>query len=181
MNNFPRSNPIFSGTNMFGAFAIAHVALFDFSFGTINSPSGPAAARAAASATPWQPTSLKTILDGFNNLGVSNSSTAALKKRRGFFNFSDSCWSASSSILRSIETRNKDFTKSDPKIHLSTIHGAKGGEADNVMLLTDLSRKSQEAMEKDSDDECRVFYVAATRARNELHVVQPQRDGGFII
>jgi len=84
-------------------------------------------------------------------------------------------------FLRSIETRNKDFTKSDPKIHLSTIHGAKGGEADNVMLLTDLSRKSQEAMEKDSDDECRVFYVAATRARNELHVVQPQRDGGFII
>ena len=60
--------------------------------------------RAAASATPWQPTSLKTTSDGFNNLGVSNSSTAALKKRRGFFNFSDSCWSASSSILRSIET-----------------------------------------------------------------------------
>lgn len=84
-------------------------------------------------------------------------------------------------FLRSIETRNRDFTKSDPKIHLSTIHGAKGGEADKVMLLTDLSRKSQEAMEKDSDDECRVFYVAATRARNELHVVQPQRDGGFII
>jgi len=49
------------------------------------------------------------------------------------------------------------------------------------MLLTDLSRKSQEAMEKNSDDECRVFYVAATRARNELHIVQPQRDGGFII
>ena len=84
-------------------------------------------------------------------------------------------------FLRSIEMRNKDFTKSDPKIHLSTIHGAKGGEADKVMLLTDLSRKSQEAMEKDSDDECRVFYVAATRARNELHIIQPQREGGFII
>ena len=84
-------------------------------------------------------------------------------------------------FLRSIETRNRDFIKAEPKIHLSTIHGAKGGEADNVMLLTDLSRKSQEAMEKNSDDECRVFYVAATRARNELHIVQPQRDGGFII
>ena len=84
-------------------------------------------------------------------------------------------------FLRSIETRNRDFTKKEPNIHLSTIHGAKGGEADKVMLLTDLSRKSQEAMEKNSDDECRVFYVAATRARNELHIVQPQRDGGFII
>ena len=81
--------------------------------------------------------------------------------------------------LRAIEMRGNVST--NPQLHLSTIHGAKGGEADNVMLLTDLSRKSQEAMEKDSDDECRVFYVAATRARNELHVVQPQRDGGFII
>ncbi len=69
----------------------------------------------------------------------------------------------------------------DPKINISTIHGAKGGEADNVMLLTDLSRKSQEAMERDSDDECRVFYVGATRAKENLHIIQPQRDGGFII
>ena len=81
--------------------------------------------------------------------------------------------------LRAIEVRGT--ISKDPKIHLSTIHGAKGGEADNVMLLTDLSRKSQEAMERDSDDECRVFYVGATRARENLHIIQPQRDGGFII
>ena len=83
-------------------------------------------------------------------------------------------------FLRAIELRNESLTI-EPTINLSTIHGAKGGEADNVMMLTDLSRKSQEAMEKDSDDECRVFYVAATRVRNSLHIVQPQRDGGFII
>jgi superfamily I DNA/RNA helicase len=81
--------------------------------------------------------------------------------------------------LRAIEIRGT--ISKDPKINISTIHGAKGGEADNVMLLTDLSRKSQEAMERDSDDECRVFYVGATRAREQLHVIQPQRDGGFII
>jgi len=83
-------------------------------------------------------------------------------------------------FLRAIELRGQLIT-TDPKIHLSTIHGAKGGEADNVMLLTDLSRKANEAMEKDSDDECRVFYVGTTRARETLHVVQPQRQGGFII
>ena len=83
-------------------------------------------------------------------------------------------------FLRAIEVRGHDLNK-DPRINLSTIHGAKGGEADNVILLTDLSRKAQEAMEKNSDDECRVFYVGATRARNQLHIVQPQRDGGFII
>ena len=81
--------------------------------------------------------------------------------------------------LRAIEIRGT--ISKDPKINISTIHGAKGGEADNVMLLTDLSRKSQEAMERDSDDECRVFYVGATRAREQLHIIQPQRDGGFII
>ena len=81
--------------------------------------------------------------------------------------------------LRAIEVRGT--ISKDPKINISTIHGAKGGEADNVMLLTDLSRKSQEAMEKDSDDECRVFYVGATRASEQLHIIQPQRDGGFII
>jgi len=26
-----------------------------------------------------------------------------------------------------------------------------------------------------------VFYVGATRARNQLHIVQPQRQWGFII
>ena len=83
-------------------------------------------------------------------------------------------------FLRAIELRGQLIT-TDPKIHLSTIHGAKGGEADNVMLLTDLSRKANEAMEKNSDDECRVFYVGATRARNQLHIVQPQRQWGFII
>ena len=49
------------------------------------------------------------------------------------------------------------------------------------MLLTDLSKKSQEAMEQNPDDECRVFYVASTRAKKSLHIVQPQREGGFLI
>ena len=84
-------------------------------------------------------------------------------------------------FLRCIERRNKSFYVGEPKINLSTIHGAKGGEADNVMLLTDLSKKSQEAMEQNPDDECRVFYVASTRAKKSLHIVQPQREGGFLI
>ena len=54
----------------------------------------------------------------------------------------------------------------EPKINLSTIHMAKGGECDNVMLMTDLSRANKEEMEIDSDDTNRVFYVGATRANN---------------
>ena len=36
-------------------------------------------------------------------------------------------------------------------------------------------------MEKNPDDTNRVFYVGATRAKQALHIVQPQRGGGFII
>jgi len=69
----------------------------------------------------------------------------------------------------------------EPKINLSTIHMAKGGECDNVMLITDLSRANKEEMEIDSDDTNRVFYVGATRAKQSLHIINPQQERGFII
>ena len=83
--------------------------------------------------------------------------------------------------LRAIEQRGGKNFNVDPKINLSTIHAAKGGEAQNVMLLTDLTRKTQESLEKNPDDESRVFYVGVTRTKESLHIVQPQREGGFII
>lgn len=61
-----------------------------------------------------------------------------------------------------------------PPIRLSTIHGAKGGEADNVLLLMDLSSKFAKDYEKNSDDVNRLFYVGITRAKQTLHVVLPK-------
>lgn len=63
-----------------------------------------------------------------------------------------------------------------PRIRISTIHGSKGGEADNVALFTDLSSKTYESMQRYPDDEARVFYVGATRARRNLHVMTPQTN-----
>jgi len=83
--------------------------------------------------------------------------------------------------LRAIEKRNGENMNMDPKINLSTIHAAKGGESQNVMLLTDLTRKTQESLERSPDDESRVFYVGVTRAKESLHIIQPQREGGFIL
>jgi superfamily I DNA/RNA helicase len=51
---------------------------------------------------------------------------------------------------------------------------AKGGECDNVMLMTDLSRANRDEMEINSDDTNRVFYVGVTRAKKSLHIVQSQ-------
>ena len=61
----------------------------------------------------------------------------------------------------------------EPRIKISTIHGAKGGEADNVVLYTDMSSRTYEEFEKNPDDEARVWYVAVTRAKHNLHLIQP--------
>lgn len=60
----------------------------------------------------------------------------------------------------------------DTPIRLSTIHGAKGAEADNVVLFTDVSPATYEQI--DSDAEHRVWYVGITRARKKLYIVEPQ-------
>ena len=62
----------------------------------------------------------------------------------------------------------------DPRITVSTIHGAKGGEADNVVLFTDLSPAAEEQMNINPDDTHRVFYVGVTRAKQNLFIVEPQ-------
>ena len=69
---------------------------------------------------------------------------------------------------------NGEKLNSAPRITLSTIHGVKGGEQDNVVLLTDLSKSTQKNYEQHPDDENRLFYVGATRTKNHLHVVRPK-------
>lgn len=56
-------------------------------------------------------------------------------------------------------------------IHLSSIHGAKGREADHVILLNGMSGKTAMGYEVDKDAERRVFYVGVTRARKRLTIV----------
>ena len=59
-----------------------------------------------------------------------------------------------------------------PTIRLSTIHAAKGHEADRVILLTDMTTRVQQTAEKSPDDEVRVFYVGMTRSKNVLDIVE---------
>jgi superfamily I DNA/RNA helicase len=69
-----------------------------------------------------------------------------------------------------------------PRIELSTIHAAKGGEATNVVLLTDLTENTMRSYEKNPDDENRLFYVGATRTKENLHIIEPRKyEKGFII
>lgn len=63
-----------------------------------------------------------------------------------------------------------------PRVRIDTIHGVKGAEADNVLLLSDMSARTWAGYQLDSDAEHRVFYVGLTRARHTLHIVRPQGD-----
>lgn len=68
------------------------------------------------------------------------------------------------------------------RIKLSTIHGAKGGEADNVLLLMDLSTRFAKDYQRNGDDINRLFYVGVTRTKQSLHLVLPKfQDKGFVI
>jgi len=60
-----------------------------------------------------------------------------------------------------------------PRITASTIHGAKGGEAENVVLFTDISPAADEEMRINPDDMHRVFYVGVTRTKKNLFIVEP--------
>ena len=59
----------------------------------------------------------------------------------------------------------------DPRIKVSTIHMAKGGECDNVVVLTDLGPLVYKSYLKNPDDEHRVMYTGATRTKNNLHII----------
>ena len=60
-----------------------------------------------------------------------------------------------------------------PRIRIDTIHGAKGAEADNVILLTDMTPRTRQGMRRYPDDEWRCLYVGMTRASRHLHMILP--------
>lgn len=58
-----------------------------------------------------------------------------------------------------------------PKIEVNTIHGVKGGEADNVILIMDVTKVVYDQLYALSDSELRCLYVACTRAKSKLHII----------
>jgi superfamily I DNA/RNA helicase len=67
--------------------------------------------------------------------------------------------------------RDADLTV-EPTIRLSTIHAAKGREADHVVLNTGLTAKTWNDIDKNPDAEARVWYVGVTRSRQTLDILE---------
>jgi len=70
--------------------------------------------------------------------------------------------------FRALVKRGEDVRK--PRIKLSTIHAMKGGEDDNILLMTESAYPCVET--RYPDDEHRIFYTGVTRTKKELHIVE---------
>lgn len=71
--------------------------------------------------------------------------------------------------LEQVDSDNNLFA--EPTIHMSTIHGSKGREAERVVLLNALGGRSLDTFTVDPDSEIRNFYVGVTRSKNTLDIV----------
>ena len=70
-----------------------------------------------------------------------------LKTNAVWFEAFDAASRREVNYLKQMRRRGEKLNQA-PRITLSTIHGAKGGEAENVVLLTDLSFNTMKSYEK---------------------------------
>jgi len=81
--------------------------------------------------------------------------------------------------------RQEENLHTDARVQLSTIHSAKGGQADNVLLILDNTKTIREATEKSDDkhdEEHRVWYVGVTRTKQNLYIMTAKKeDKGYDI
>ena len=81
--------------------------------------------------------------------------------------------------------RLEEKLNSPARVKLSTIHAAKGGEATNVLLILDNTKKIRDAIDKNEDkhdEEHRVWYVGVTRTKQNLYILTAkQEDKGYDI
>lgn len=75
------------------------------------------------------------------------------------------------SYIRSARRRGEKITKR-PRVVVSTIHGAKGGQADHVVLMKEIAYRSYREIEKNPEDEMRCWYVGITRAKRAITIVE---------
>ncbi len=87
-------------------------------------------------------------------------------------------------LLTNVEAEDEQPARTDDeRLRLSTIHQAKGLEFDVVfvIMLCDGLFPSHRSLESDEgeEEERRLFYVAITRARNELYLSYPLVRAGY--
>lgn len=107
--------------------------------------------------------------------GSENKICGVLSERRPWFDAFQAMPIEKRTYYRSVLGRKEDI-RGTPRIRISTIHGAKGGEEENVVLITDMSVKTHAKATLDWSDEHRVWYVGITRSKKNLFIIRPKTD-----
>lgn len=81
--------------------------------------------------------------------------------------------------IRALRQGGESLSKKG-RVRIGTVHSVKGAEADNVVLMSDISERVTYGARIDPDSEHRVQYVGVTRAFNALHVVLPQTSRHWV-
>ena len=115
----------------------------------------------------------KNFLKGMVKESFYNLADTGIKTDAVWYEAFDNLDFRRKSYIRSMR-RNGEVLNQKPRIKLSTIHSVKGGEEDNVVLLTDLTTNTNRSYLKQPDDETRLFYVGATRTKENLHIIRPK-------
>lgn len=87
--------------------------------------------------------------------------------------------SGSGLSIHNLRKLRAHMNKPSPHVALGTYHSSKGLEADNVVVLTDCTKKQAQEWEKDpiTRSELCPFYVACTRAKKKLFILPgPKRN-----
>lgn len=78
-----------------------------------------------------------------------------------------------------LSARRRGDTVKNPRITVSTVHSMKGAERDNVVLVPELNWSSYDAYRSNPNPEHRVWYVACTRAKESLHILNPSYSKAY--
>lgn len=73
----------------------------------------------------------------------------------------------------------EEMCKWNPQILVSTIHHVKGGEAKNVAVMLDATRKTKNNVFNDIDEELRILYVGITRTKENLFLIDSSNGQGY--
>lgn len=79
------------------------------------------------------------------------------------------------SYIRALRARGESLTQT-PRITASTIHGVKGGEADNVVIMQQLTRRTHRAWIEGDPQELRTLFTAMSRAKERLIFLNSQNQ-----
>jgi hypothetical protein len=72
-----------------------------------------------------------------------------------------------------IQKYGSSVLKAEPKVILSTIHGVKGKECDTAIINLNLTKRTYDSLLTDPDGEHRLMYVATTRSKDKIILLEP--------